>query len=101
MRVGQHKKTKKTWKIGDMEISETSNFKYLGDIITSHGKNSKNIESGKNKINESTISIKSLAASETLNRIETSILRSMHNTVNIPALLTNSESWNLTKSERD
>ena len=93
MRVGRHKTTNTTsWKIGDMQIEETKTYKYLGDVISNDGKNSKNIESRKNKINGTTISIKTIAASEALNKIETSLLLEMHDTINLSANLTNAES---------
>ena len=102
MRVGKHSnKEKDTWKIGDMEIDETETYKYLGDIITSDGKNKKNIEMRKNKLNASTISIKTIASNETLYMLETTVLLNLHETINLPALLTNAESWRLNKGESD
>lgn len=101
MRVGKHSnKEKDTWKIGDMEIDETETYKYLGDIITSDGKNKKNIEMRKNKLNASTISIKTIASNETLYMLETTVLLNLHETINLPALLTNAESWCLNKKEK-
>ena len=102
MRVGRHKTTNITaWKIGDMEIEETKTYKYLGDVISNDGKNTKNIEARKNKLNGTTISIKTIAASEALNKIETSLLLEMHESINLSALLTNAESWNLNKGENE
>ena len=102
MRVGRHKTTNSTpWKIGDMQIEETKIYRYLGDIISNDGKNSKNIESRKNKMNGTTISIKTIAANETLNKLGTSLLLEMHDSINLSALLTNAESWNLNKGEKE
>ena len=66
MRVGRHKTTNTMpWKIGDMQIEETKTYKYRGDVISNDGKNGKNIESRRNKMNGTTISIKTIAASGT------------------------------------
>ena len=108
MRVGNHKDQghntdipQKEWKIGDMTIQESSTYKYLGDIIRNDGKNTKNIEARKEKINASTITINTIAEGEILNKIETVVLLELHEKVNIPSLLTNCESWNLLKGEKD
>ena len=79
----------------------TATYKYLGDIISNDGKNAKNIEARKNKINASTVSIKTIAANETLNTVETSVLLDLHDTINLSALINNSEAWNLNKGETD
>ena len=100
LRVGRHKNTAMKWEIGEMEIQETKQYKYLGDVITADGKNAKNLEARKNKMNVTTISIKTVAASETLNTIETSVLLEMHDTINLSSLLTNSEAWNLNRGEQ-
>ena len=89
MRVGRHVDTNpEKWLVGDMELSETTTYKYLGDIITNDGKNTKNLESRKIKLNSSTISIKTIASSETLHKLEISLLLEMHNSINLSALLT-------------
>ena len=42
MKVGKHRNNENDdWKIGDMTINETKSYKYLGDIITEDGKNTK------------------------------------------------------------
>ena len=102
MRVGKHNKNnEETWKIGEMEIGETTTYKYLGDTVTNDGRNRKNLELRKNKLNASTISIKTIAANETLNMLETTVLLNLHDIINVSALLTNSESWNLNKRESE
>lgn len=100
MRVGKHvRNDSETWSIGNMQIQETVSYRYLGDVVTSDGKNTKNIDARKNKIMASTISIKTIAANETLNMMETSVILNLHDAVNLSALLTNSEAWNLNKGE--
>ena len=101
MRVGTHEnpREKKTWNLGSMPINEATSYKYLGDIITSDGKNIKNIESRKSKTYATTININSIASTEVLRRIETSVLIELHDKITIPGLLANAESWSLSKTE--
>ena len=101
MKVGVHNKQgkKKAWKLGSMPIDETTTYKYLGDIISNDGKNSKNIESRKTKTQATCININSIASTEVLRKIETSVLLELHEKITIPGLLANSESWSLTKTE--
>ena len=101
MRIGVHDKPceKKTWNLGSMPINETTTYKYLGDVISSDGKNMKNIESRKTKTYATTININSIASTEVLRRIETSVLIELHDKITIPGLLANAESWSLSKTE--
>ena len=102
LKVGKHNdENKDKWKLGDEEIKETDKYKYLGDIITSDGKNEKNIEVRKNKIIASVVSINTIAACDTLRRIETSVLLELHEKVILSALLTNAEAWTLNISNQD
>ena len=100
MRTGKHKDGTKEWNLGNMKIQETTNYKYLGDILTGDGKNTENIKSRKNKLQASTASISTIATSEILHRIETSVLLELHEKINIPSLLSNSESWILNKGDQ-
>ena len=99
MRVGSHSTNEREWKLGDLSIQESNSYKYLGDILTNDGKNSKNLESRKNKLLASSAQINSIASSDVLRLMETTVLMELHEKVNIPGLLTNSESWNLLKGE--
>ena len=101
MRIGVHNKSqeKKIWKLGSMTIDETTSYKYLGDVITNDGKNMKNIESRKTKTYATTININSIASTEVLRGIETSVLLQLHDKITIPGLLANAESWSLSKTE--
>ena len=97
MRIGKHNGESKEWKLGDMPIKETTSYKYLGDLITNDGKNTKNLEARKLKIQANPISINSMAASEILRKIEA---KELHEKVNIAGLLCNAESWNLNRGEK-
>ena len=101
MRIGLHNKNQNelTWKLGQMDIDETTSYKYLGDLITNDGKNIRNIEARKIKTQATTININSIASTEVLRQLETSVLLELHDKVTIPGLLANAESWSLLKSE--
>ena len=75
------------WKVGEMPIGNCDSYTYLGDIITPNGKNTENIKSRKNKIGVSSASINSIASSQILYKVETSVLLELHEKVNIPGLL--------------
>ena len=100
MRVGRHTEESKQWMIGDMPIEETTSYKYLGDLLTSDGKNTKNLEMRKNNATATTVSINCFAANEVLKRIETDVLLRLHEKVTISGLLTNAESWTLNRGEK-
>ena len=99
LRVGKHKEGPQSWKIGDMEIEEAIHYKYLGDIVSSSGKNTQNIESRKNKIQATTININTIASSEIINQIETAVLLELHDKMSITGFLNNAETWILNKGE--
>ena len=75
MRVGKHKTDgNNDWKIGDMPITETESYKYLGDVITNDGKNASNIKNRKDKAISTTIAIKTIATNDIFRDIETSVI---------------------------
>ena len=98
MPIGNHS-DRTEWNLGDLTIRNCTDYKYLGDIITSNGKNKSNVDDRKCKITASTLSITSIAASEVLNRIEAAVMLELHEKVNIPSLLNNAETWDLLKCE--
>ena len=99
MRVGHHTSDEKDWKLGELTIHETKSYRYLGDVLTNDGKNAANLESRKNAVQAKTVFVNSIAASDVIQLIESSALMEMHETKIIPALLMNSEAWNLSKGE--
>ena len=102
MKVGKHDKNgNNEWKIGEMPISETKSYKYLGDIITNDGKNTKNLENRRNRTISTTISIKTIATNDVFRDIGTAVLMQLHDTNTLSALLTNCESWTLLKKENE
>ena len=102
VKIGKHgNDNQDEWKLGDELIKETDSYKYLGDIITSDGKNEKNLEARKNKMTSSIVSINTIASSDVLRGIETSVLLELHDKVILSALLTNAEAWTLTSGNKD
>ena len=101
LKIGKHKDNQhKEWKLGEEVIKETDSYKYLGDIVTSDGKNEKNIEARKNKATASIVTINTIAAADVLRRIETSVLLELHDKIILSALLTNAEAWTLNSTNR-
>ena len=101
MRVGKKEGDEQKWKLGPLDIEESDTYKYLGDIVTSDGKNTKNLEARKNKTFAATAGINSIAGASVLRRIETRVILELHDKVILSALLTNAEAWTLSKSEKD
>ena len=100
MRVGKHNGEQKEWDLGDLKIQEASSYKYLGDVITSDGRNSKNLEARQNNSLITTVTINSIAESEIMRNIGTRVLIEMHEKKNLSRLLTNAESWTLNQGEK-
>ena len=100
MRVGKHTDTPKEWNLGDIKIQESTSYKYLGDVITSDGKNMENLEARQNKSLIKTVTINSIAAGDVLRTIGTKVLLDLHEKENIPGILTNAESWTLNCGEK-
>ena len=100
MEIGRHVDVKLKWKLGNQFIDHQDSYKYLGDIVTRDGRNMKNIEERFRKIKKSTYSIITCGKSEIMKRIEIGTLIKLHETINIPILLHNSESWIMTKTDR-
>ena len=102
LKIGKHNDNKQDeWKLGEATIKETNSYKYLGDIITTDGKNEKNIEARKSKVIASVVSINTIAATDVLRRIETSVILELHDKVILSALLNNAEAWTLNCGDKD
>ena len=97
MQVGRKNDQRTEWQFGDITIGNCDEYKYLGDIITSNGKNQKNIEARKSKLLSSTIHITAIGSNEVLRSIQASTLIALHETMNVPKLMINAETWILSK----
>ena len=100
MQVGRGKNVVKNWQLGDKTIVSASEYKYLGDVITRNGTNKRNLEEREKKVNQAVSGIKSCAQHEIMEKVQKQVTLRLHETVVIPALLTNAESWTLTKSDK-
>ena len=87
------------WQLGNQVIGNAVSYKYLGDIITSDGKNEKNILSRENKAYALVRKINTTASSDVMYRIETKVILNLYDVYIIPSLLNNAQSWFLTAKE--
>ena len=94
MPIGNHS-SRPHWQLGELEIQNCTSYKYLGDLISSNGKNKENIAERRKKMVAATMSIKTIASNEILNRIETAVLLELHEKISISSLLNNGEAWDL------
>ena len=99
MPIGNHNKREK-WKLGELDIGNCTNYKYLGDVISSNGKHKENIAERGWKTMAATLSIKTIASNEVLNQIETAVILELHEKINVSSLLNNAESWDLLVGEQ-
>ena len=98
MQIGKKKETRDSWKFGSEEIKTCDEYKYLGDIITADGKDNKNIESRKAKLQGSIVQICNIAGNDALRKIQTAVLIQLYHKISTPKLLMNAEAWCLTKT---
>ena len=101
MQVGRKVKTPETWALGPKNITNTTTYKYLGDIITNDGKNKSNIEARFNRTQGIIRQINTTAGSEIMRKIETKTILQLYETCVIPSFLNNSESWTLSTSDEN
>ena len=100
MQIGRIRDKRDRWKLGEKEIESCMKYRYLGDVITSDGKNKLNIEMRQNKLQASVRKINTSASSDVMRTVETGVILELHEKINIPSLLTNAESWVLSKTEQ-
>ena len=101
MQVGKKVTIPDKWQLGQKQISNTTTYKYLGDMLTNDNKNKKNIELRENKINAIIRQVNTTASSDIMRGIETKVIICLYHKCIIPSLLNNAESWTLSKSEED
>ena len=101
MQVGKKTKTPEEWQLGDKFIGNTTSYKYLGDEVTSDGKNTKNILSRENKVYALVRKINTTASSDIMRGIETKVILDLYHVYIIPSLLNNAEAWMLSKKEEN
>ena len=101
MQVGKKVTIPDTWQLGQKQISNTTTYKYLGDILTNDNKNKKNIQARENKIQAIIRQVNTTASSDIMRGIETKVIMCLYHKCIIPSLLNNAESWTLSKTEED
>ena len=99
MQVGRKVKVPNTWALGTKNITNTTSYKYLGDLITSDGKNKSNIENRFNRTQGIIRQINTTAGSEIMRNIETKTILELYERCVIPSFLNNAESWTLSTPE--
>ena len=99
LEIGKHTNPQKTWKLGDQEIEGADTYKYLGDHICRKGLNKRTIEDRSNKMKTATREIINCGTSTTMKSLDAKILIELHETISIPSLINNCESWLLTKQD--
>ena len=96
MQVGRKVKAPSEWELGLKRIKNTTSYKYLGDHITSDGKNKQTIEKRFNQIQGIIRQINTTASSNIMKAIESKVLLELYDSCVIPSFLNNAESWTLT-----
>lgn len=99
MEAGNHREVKESWKMGNEEVKHRTSYKYLGEIVSRNGKNQENIEERSKKVKTSTKCITTISKQEIMRKIEVNTTLKLHETITIPILLHNAETWKLTKTE--
>ena len=101
MQIGEKNDSNTKWKLGDKEITSTSQYTYLGDIISANGGNAENLENRKIKLQGTTRRVLASSQIDVLQRMRTKNILQLHETFTISAILTNCETWTLTKTDRN
>ena len=99
LELGMHTNIKDTWNLGDQIIEGADSYKYLGDYINRKGMNKQNIEERWKKLKNSTMQIILCGTSQSMKMLASKTMIELHEAINIPALLINSESWVLNDSD--
>ena len=99
MRIGKRNTPTVQWKLGNLIIQETNQYKYLGDDVTYNGRHNETIKSRKQKTQAATATINTIASSDVINKVESIVLLELHERITIPNLLYNAEAWVLNKTE--
>ena len=100
MEVGRHKEKKKEWKLGEKTIESCGTYKYLGEIISRDGNNDENLKARYNKVKGTVRAINTCGKVRIMRRIEVEVLITLHESVTLPTLLYNSETWPLNATIR-
>ena len=99
MEIGGGKRKEK-WRLGAKTIESCRTYKYLGEEISIDGKNSEILTDRMKKVKSAVMATMTCGRSAVMRKIETSILLKLHETVTLPTLLFNAETWDINNSDR-
>ena len=99
MAVGSSAYCETQWRLGEEEIQSCEEYRYLGDIIMRNNGNQKIILDREYRVKMTTRKVMSISSSEVINTIEMSAILKLHESKIVSTLLTNSETWVLTKEQ--
>ena len=99
MQCGRKVAAPDEWKLGEKNIKNTAEYKYLGDTITNDNKNKINLQKRENNLQATTRQINTTASSDVMRGIETRVILELYEKCVIPSFLNNAESWTLTLTE--
>ena len=100
MEIGNHREERSTWKLGMKEIEKCSTYKYLGEQISRNGKNKENLHERFTKVKNCVRAITTSCRSALMRKIGSKVTLLLHESVTVPTLLYNSETWTLNKTEK-
>ena len=100
LEVGTHQEQKKEWVLGSQTIQNCQSYRYLGEIITRDGKNEENLRTRFEKVKSTVRAINTCGKNEIMKRIEINALVMLHDSVTLPTLLYDAETWPLNQSIR-
>ena len=95
LEYGTHRENKREWSLGEKIIENCQSYKYLGEVITRDGKNEENLAARLSKVKSSVRAINTCCKKEVMKKIEINVLITLHESVTLPALLYNAETWPL------
>ena len=100
MEIGNKKEKRSTWKLGDKEITKCQSYKYLGETIMRNGKNDENIKERLAKMKNAVRAINTCSRNKIMEQVGMRVALQLHETVTIPSLLYNAETWTVNKTEK-
>ena len=101
LQVGKETITPKSWSLGEEQIESAMSYKYLGDIICRDGKNTENVKKRAEKLVPQATAIIASASNEVMRKVEVRTLLKLHESISIPSVLTNCETWVLTEADKN
>ena len=87
------------WTLGPFTLAETTEYKYLGQIISHNLSNSSHIAFLKGKTIALLNTIMNAASGDVLSLMQTTTFLELHDKCMVPAILYNAESWMLTEQD--